>query len=62
MYDLWTKVKHVYEGHDTTIHLLLPFAKHLISVDEDSQLKVWDINSEGTFRQIPGPGSQAKSS
>ena len=38
---------HTYEGHSKDIHLLLPFGKHLISVDIDSHVIVWDIESEG---------------
>ena len=42
------QVIHTYEGHSKDVHLLLPFGKHLISVDTDSHVIVWDIESEGT--------------
>lgn len=35
-----TELKHTYKGHDSPVHLLLPFGAHLISVDEDSTVKV----------------------
>ena len=47
--DCWTQVIHTYTGHDHPVHLLLPFADHLISVDEGNHVKVWDIKSEGRF-------------
>ncbi|XP_003704996.2 WD repeat-containing protein 36 [Megachile rotundata] len=41
-----TELKHTYKGHAHTVHSLLPFGPHLISVDENSDVKVWDIKSE----------------
>ncbi|XP_043255396.1 WD repeat-containing protein 36 [Colletes gigas] len=41
-----TELKHTYKGHESTVHTLLPFGPHLISVDEDSNVKVWDIKLE----------------
>lgn len=41
-----TELKHTYKGHQCTVHTLFPFGPHLISVDEDSNVKVWDIKSE----------------
>lgn len=41
------QVLRTYEGHEYPVHLLLPFGNHLISVDTDSNVKVWDIHSEG---------------
>lgn len=40
------ELKHTYKGHDCAVHILLPFGAHLLSVDESSTLKVWDIKSE----------------
>lgn len=40
------EVKHVYSGHEAQVHLLLPFGPHLLSVDENSELKIWDIKTE----------------
>lgn len=41
------QVVHTYEGHTADVHLLLPFGSHLISVDNTSNVIVWDIQSEG---------------
>lgn len=38
---------HTYEGHKAKIHLLQPFGDHVISVDVDNVLIVWNIQSEG---------------
>lgn len=40
------ELKHTYSGHDSQVHLLLPFGAHLISIDEDSNLKIWNIKTE----------------
>ena len=47
-----SELKHVYKGHQYSIHLLLPFGPHLISVDEKSNLKIWDIKSEELIREM----------
>ena len=47
-----SELKHVYKGHLYSIHLLLPFGPHLISVDEKSNLKIWDIKSEELIKEI----------
>ncbi|XP_017765765.1 PREDICTED: WD repeat-containing protein 36 isoform X2 [Eufriesea mexicana] len=41
-----TEIKHTYRGHEFTVHVLLPFGPHLISVDENSNVKIWDIKTE----------------
>lgn len=41
------QVVHIYEGHKADIHLLQPFGDHVISVDVDNVLIVWDVQSEG---------------
>lgn len=41
-----SELKHIYRGHEYQVKLLLPFGPHLISVDEESQLKVFDIKTE----------------
>lgn len=40
------ELKHTYRGHKCQVHLLLPFGPHLISVDEESNLKIFDIKTE----------------
>ncbi|XP_065372448.1 WD repeat-containing protein 36 [Calliphora vicina] len=46
-------VRHIYRGHTKNVHLLLPFAKHLIAVDEANVLKVWDILKEEVYLEVP---------
>ncbi|KZC03983.1 PREDICTED: WD repeat-containing protein 36 [Dufourea novaeangliae] len=41
-----TELKRTYKGHECSVHTLLPFGPHLISVDEDCNVKIWDIKSE----------------
>lgn len=47
-----TQIKHTYIGHYRPVHLLLPFGPHLISVDESSTLKVWDIKAEDLYTEL----------
>lgn len=47
------EIKHKYVGHNSKVHLLLPFGMHLISVDQDSLLKVWDKKDESVYLEIP---------
>lgn len=47
------EIKHKYIGHKAKVHLLLPFGHHLISVDEDSLLKIWDKKDESLYLEIP---------
>ncbi|KAL4237143.1 WD repeat-containing protein 36 [Mactra antiquata] len=46
------QVIHTYEGHKSDVQLLLPFGSHLISVDVDSKVIIWDIRSEGQYTEI----------
>ncbi|NWR76965.1 WDR36 protein, partial [Centropus unirufus] len=46
------EVVHTYEGHKAKIHLLQPFGDHIISVDVDNVLIVWDIQSEEEYLQV----------
>ncbi|OXB79497.1 UNVERIFIED_CONTAM: hypothetical protein H355_013893 [Colinus virginianus] len=46
------EVVHTYEGHKAKIHLLQPFGDHVISVDVDNVLIVWDIQSEEEYLQV----------
>lgn len=46
------QVIHTYEGHEHPVHLLLPFGNHLVSVDIRSNIKVWDINTEGVYLEM----------
>jgi U3 small nucleolar RNA-associated protein 21 len=47
------EIKHKYTGHEANVHLLLPFGENLISVDENSLVKVWDKRSETLYLEIP---------
>lgn len=47
-----TELKHVYRGHKKTVHLMIPFGAHLISVDENSVVKIWDIKAESVFFEL----------
>ncbi|XP_066516110.1 WD repeat-containing protein 36 [Hoplias malabaricus] len=46
------EVVHTYEGHQADVHLLLPFGDHLISVDKESAVIIWGVESEDTYLQI----------
>ncbi|XP_012271441.1 WD repeat-containing protein 36 [Orussus abietinus] len=46
------ELKHTYTGHDSPVHLLLPFGPHLISIDEESNIKVWDIKTEELMLEL----------
>lgn len=47
-----TELKHTYVGHDKTVHTLLPFGPHLISVDEASVVKVFNIKTEELYLEL----------
>ncbi|XP_015522612.1 WD repeat-containing protein 36 [Neodiprion lecontei] len=47
-----SELKHTYKGHECPIHILHPFGPHLISIDEDSNLKLWDIRSEENVLEL----------
>ncbi|XP_072549023.1 WD repeat-containing protein 36 [Salminus brasiliensis] len=46
------EVVHTYKGHQADVHLLLPFGDHLISVDRESVVIIWDVESQDTYLQI----------
>jgi len=47
------EIKHRYVGHKSKVTHIMPFGNHIISVDEDSLLKVWDKKNECLFTEIP---------
>lgn len=54
-------IKKTFKSPGTSnVHLLLAFGAHLISVDEDNVLRVWDIRSESVYMEIPFGGSGFK--
>ncbi|KXJ70732.1 hypothetical protein RP20_CCG022629 [Aedes albopictus] len=48
-----TQLRKTYRGHGKRVHLLLPFGKHLLSVDETSLLKIWFVGTEDVYLEIP---------
>lgn len=48
-----TVIRHTYTGHTANVHLLLPFAEHLIAVDEANVLKVWHIRTGAAYLDLP---------
>lgn len=47
-----TELKHTYKGHKKTVRLMFSFGAHLISVDESSVVKIWDIKKETLFMEL----------
>lgn len=54
------ELKHVYKGHNAPVHLLMPFGAHLISIDEDNFLKIFDIKDESQFLELSFDADQFK--
>lgn len=46
------EVVHTYKGHDADIHLVLPFGDHVISVDTNNTVIIWDVGSEEEYLQL----------
>uniref|UniRef100_UPI00398F518B WD repeat-containing protein 36 isoform X2 n=1 Tax=Pristiophorus japonicus TaxID=55135 RepID=UPI00398F518B len=46
------EIVHTYKGHNAEVHLLLPFGDHMISVDRDNILIIWDVQSEEEYLQL----------
>ncbi|XP_039750603.1 WD repeat-containing protein 36 [Pararge aegeria] len=46
------ELKHVYKGHQAPVHKILPFGIHIISIDEDNVLKIFDIKDESEFLDL----------
>ncbi|CAG9772941.1 unnamed protein product [Ceutorhynchus assimilis] len=47
-----TELQHTYRGHSQPIILMLPFGAHLISVDDNGKVKIWDIKSETLYLEL----------
>ncbi|XP_014768980.1 WD repeat-containing protein 36 [Octopus bimaculoides] len=41
-----------YIGHKSAVHILLTFAAHLISVDEDSFVRIWNIKNKELYLEM----------
>lgn len=46
------ELKHVYKGHNAPVYLMLPFGIHLITIDKNNELKVFDIKEETIFLEL----------
>ncbi|XP_048876461.1 WD repeat-containing protein 36 [Brienomyrus brachyistius] len=46
------EVVHTYTGHGADVHLLQPFGDHIISVDRNNVVIVWDVQSEDEYLQM----------
>ncbi|XP_076454218.1 WD repeat-containing protein 36-like [Babylonia areolata] len=51
-FDRGRKAIHMYQGHKHNVTLLLPFGRHLISVDSGGVMLVWDVHSEGIYLTV----------
>lgn len=47
-----TTLYKTYPGHKEPVNLILPFGAHLISVDEDNVLRVWERGDEELFLEL----------
>ncbi|KAJ8984723.1 hypothetical protein NQ317_004987 [Molorchus minor] len=47
-----SELKHEYRGHKNKVRLMIPFGAHLVSVDEGSTVKIWDIKSETVYLEL----------
>jgi len=47
-----TELQRVYSGHGSDVHILFPFGPKLISVDQESLLKVWDIKDGSEYLEM----------
>jgi U3 small nucleolar RNA-associated protein 21 len=55
-----SQIKFKYIGHNNNVQLMMTFGDHLLSVDEDSCLKIWEIKTEVLYLEIPFQNSQFK--
>uniref|UniRef100_A0A8C5LVY1 WD repeat domain 36 n=1 Tax=Leptobrachium leishanense TaxID=445787 RepID=A0A8C5LVY1_9ANUR len=46
------EVVHKYKGHEAEIHLVQTFGDHVISIDTNNVLIIWDIKSEEEYLQL----------
>lgn len=46
------ELKHIYKGHNAPVYILFPFGVHIISIDEDNILRVFDIKEESQFLEL----------
>lgn len=53
-----TELKHTYRGHRKSVHVMVPFGEHLISIDESSNVKIWDIKTEVLYCELTFSNNQ----
>lgn len=46
------EVVHTYTGHSGHVHMLLPFGDHLISVDKENVVIVWEVETEDEYLRM----------
>ncbi|KAM3939235.1 WD repeat-containing protein 36 [Leptodactylus fuscus] len=46
------EVVYTYKGHDAEIHLVLPFGDHVISVDTNNIVIIWDVQTQEEYLQL----------
>lgn len=54
------ELKHTYTGHTAPVHSIFPFGIHLVSIDEDNILKIFDIKEESEFLELAFDDKQFK--
>ena len=45
--------KSTFLGHEGEVHTLLPFGDHLLSIDSENCLKIWDVREKGKPAEAP---------
>ncbi|CAH2297181.1 WD repeat-containing 36 [Pelobates cultripes] len=46
------EVVHTYKGHEAEIHLVQPFGDHVISIDANNVIIIWDVKTEEEYLQL----------
>jgi len=54
------ELQRVYRGHNSNVHILFTFGPKLISVDEDSLMKVWDIKDGSEYLEMTFNNAKTK--
>ncbi|XP_017774873.1 PREDICTED: WD repeat-containing protein 36 [Nicrophorus vespilloides] len=53
-------LKHILKKHERAVHLMIPFGDSLISIDEDSKLIVWNVQTAEIFLELDFGNDQFK--
>jgi len=54
------ELQRIYSGHETDVHILYPFGPKLISIDQSSMLKVWDIKDGSEYLEMTFNNTKTK--